>query len=177
MMHYTPVTEWRSHDLHGVELSAKRIEYLPFADIPLGFSLRTIRFRFQVTINDDKLSVDLSVLASLRDFQQAGEPDFVTELIDLFLRDTIWQLELVRTAVANNEVNEFRRLAHLVKGSSGNIGAKQLATLCDAMENNELPNGAAGSLLLELENEFELVSSLLNAERQGSWAPLNAPRG
>lgn len=128
-------------------------------------------------LDNNKLSVDPSVLASLRDFQQAGEPDFVTELIDLFLRDTTWQLELVRTAVANNEVNEFRRLAHLVKGSSGNIGAKPLATLCDAMENNELPNGAACSLLLELENEFELVSSLLNSEREGSWVPLNASRG
>lgn len=93
-------------------------------------------------LDNNKLSVDLSVLASLRDFQQAGEPDFVTELIDLFLRDTTWQLELVRAAVANNEVNEFRRLAaHLVKGSSGNIGAKHLATLCAAMENNELPMG------------------------------------
>lgn len=128
-------------------------------------------------LDNNKLSLDFSVLASLRDLQQAGEPDFVTEVIDLFVRDTTWQLELVRIALANNEVNEFRRLAHLVKGSSGNIGAKQLATLCDAMENNELANGIAGFLLLEVEKEFDLVSNLLNAEREGSWAPFNAPRG
>lgn len=119
-----------------------------------------------MAINNDKLSIDLSVLASLRGFQQAGEPDFVTELIDLFLRDTTWQIELLRKAVVNNDVNEFRRLAHLVKGSSGNIGAKKLATLCEAMENNELPNAVTDSLLLELEKEFELVSALLNKERQ-----------
>jgi HPt (histidine-containing phosphotransfer) domain-containing protein len=119
-----------------------------------------------VTSNNDELSIDLSVLESLRDFQPAGEPDFVTELIDLFLRDTTWQIQLVRTAVANNDVNEFRRLAHLVKGSSGNIGAKKLATICEEMENTDLPESVAASLLEELENEFELVSTLLNKERQ-----------
>lgn len=121
--------------------------------------------RIMLTAND-KLSLDLAVLASLRDFQQAGEPDFVTELIDLFIADTTWQMEWVRMAVASNNENECRRLGHQLKGSSGNLGASRMASICEVLENKELPPGTAGSLLLELENEFELVKTLLKDERQ-----------
>ena len=59
--------------------------------------------------------ISLAVLEGLRKFQQTGEPDFVTELIDLFLNDTAVQLESLRVAVSNNNVPEVRRLAHLVR--------------------------------------------------------------
>jgi histidine phosphotransfer protein HptB len=151
----------------SVELNCPQYALTTF---PAQISLRLLpsndQVQFPVTIKSDKQSIDLSVLASLRDFQQAGEPDFVTELIDLFLGDTTWQIKLVRNAVAANNVNEFRRLAHLVKGSSGNIGAKKLATICEAMENIKPPAGVSASLLVELENEFERVRILLNKERQ-----------
>jgi HPt (histidine-containing phosphotransfer) domain-containing protein len=116
----------------------------------------------------DKLSLDLSVLASLRDFAQAGEPDFVTELVDLFIADTTAQMELLRLTVDNNNENECRRLAHQLKGSSGNLGASRMASICEAMEKKELSPGTTSSLLLELENEFELVTTLLNDERQNN---------
>lgn len=90
-----------------------------------------------MTSNNDNLSIDLSVLASFREIEQPDEPDFVTELIDLFLSDTTSQIKLLRVAAVANDVNELRRLAHLLKGSSGNIGAKRMATLCEALENNE----------------------------------------
>jgi HPt (histidine-containing phosphotransfer) domain-containing protein len=126
---------------------------------------RPVRFMFSV---NDKPTLDLSALASFRDFQEAGEPDFVTELIDLFIGDTTSQMELVRMAVANNNEDECQRLGHQLKGSSGNVGARRMASICEALENKDLLLGTAKSLLLELETEFELVKTLLNDERQNN---------
>ena len=114
--------------------------------------------------------ISLNVLEGLKKFQQADEPDFVTELIDLFLEDTAVQLESLKVAVSKNDVTEVRRLAHLVKGSSGNIGAVGFAELCQEMETTDLGTFAHDSdgqtLLLRLEEEFRQVSEAFNAQRQ-----------
>ena len=114
--------------------------------------------------------ISLAVLEGLRKFQQTGEPDFVTELIDLFLNDTAVQLESLRVAVSNNNVPEVHRLAHLVKGSSGNIGAGGMAELCQEMETKYLGTCAHESydqtLLVKLEDEFRQVSKAFKAQRQ-----------
>ena len=110
--------------------------------------------------------ISLEVLEGLKKFQQTGEPDFVTELIDLFLNDTAVQLEFLRVAVSRNEVPEVRRLAHLVKGSSGNIGAVGLAELCQEMEKLDGTSATAQTLLAKLEEEFLQVAEAFKAQRQ-----------
>ena len=112
--------------------------------------------------------ISLNVLEGLKKFQQADEPDFVTELIDLFLEDTAVQLESLKVAVSKNDVTEVRRLAHLVKGSSGNIGAVGFAELCQEMENLEVALGTRQTLLARLEEEFLQVTEAFNAQRQES---------
>jgi len=116
--------------------------------------------------------ISLAVLEGLRKFQQTGEPDFVTELIDLFLNDTGVQLEFLRVAVSKNDVPEVRRLAHLVKGSSGNIGAGGMAELCQEMETKYLGTCAHESydqtLLVKLQDEFRQVSQAFKAQREDS---------
>ena len=114
--------------------------------------------------------ISLAVLEGLRKFQQTGEPDFITELIDLFLSDTAVQLESLRVAVSNSNVLEVRRLAHLVRGSSGNIGAGGMAELCQEMETKYLGTcvreSNAQTLLVKLEDEFRQVSQAFKAQRQ-----------
>jgi len=114
--------------------------------------------------------ISLAVLEGLRKFQQTGEADFITELIDLFLNDTAAQLASLRVAVSNDNVPEVRRLAHLVKGSSGNIGAGGMAELCQEMETRYRGTCAHESydqtLLVKLEDEFRQVSQAFKAQRQ-----------
>ena len=110
--------------------------------------------------------ISLAVLEGLRKFQQTGEPDFITELIDLFLTDTAVQLKSLRVAVSNNNVPEVRRLAHLVKGSSGNIGAGGMAQLCQEMETVEGTSASEQTLLAKLEEEFLQVADAFKAQRQ-----------
>lgn len=122
-----------------------------------------------VTLGTAKLpTLDPSVLAAYREIQQPGAPDFVTELIDLFLDDTTSQLKGLRAAVSKNDGDEIRRVAHLLKGSSGNIGAGLMATLYKELEEQPDPDsGDRLALLARIETEFELVREALEIERQG----------
>ena len=106
--------------------------------------------------NGDSRAVDLSVIGSLREMQQVGKPDFVTEVIDLFLEDAALQLEHLRIALAANDCEERIRIAHLMKGSSANVGAEEMARLVDD-----------GRTVYEnLEHEFKRVQADLLNERQ-----------
>ena len=106
------------------------------------------------------------MLAGLREIQQPGKPDLVTELIDLFLEDTAAQLKVLRESVSQNNTKEVRRVAHLLKGSSANIGAGPMVALYESLEKTEFKNGDAGTLLVKLEREFERVNKALRAERR-----------
>jgi HPt (histidine-containing phosphotransfer) domain-containing protein len=119
------------------------------------------------TVNMAKFSsVDPSVLGAYRELQQPGGPDFVTELIDLFLDDTTSQLRRLRAAVSNKDGDEIRRVAHLLKGSSGNIGAGRMAKLFEELEEQRDSNTEdTPNLLARIEIEFELVREVLQTER------------
>ncbi|MBA2734765.1 MAG: response regulator, partial [Acidobacteria bacterium] len=114
----------------------------------------------------DRMSgVDLSVLAAYRKIQLPGKPDFVTELINLFIKDTAAQLKMLHEAVSRNDAEELRRVSHLLKGSSGNIGAGRIAMLTGELEAKEILKEDAEALLLHLDNEFGQVREALEAER------------
>jgi HPt (histidine-containing phosphotransfer) domain-containing protein len=114
--------------------------------------------------------IDLDVLAGLRGLQQPDQPDFVTELIDLFLNDSASQAAILRAAIASNDMPEVRRVAHLMKGSSANLGATHMAELYQELETLALGIRAAGTdgqtVLVKLEDEFHHVSEALKAQRQ-----------
>lgn len=107
------------------------------------------------------------MLGAYRELQQPGGPDFVTELIDLFLDDTTSQLKGLRAAVSNKDWDEIRRVAHLLKGSSGNIGAGRMAKLYEELEEQRhFDTEDTPNLLARIEIEFELVREALETERQ-----------
>ena len=112
-------------------------------------------------------TVDLAVLAIYDDAQIEGEPDFVVELIDLYLSEVPRLFDTIRKAVANRDRSTAKRAAHSLRGSSGNLGVLQMATIAGELEHLENDyNTVAPEMLLTLENEFERVKEILNAERQ-----------
>lgn len=112
-----------------------------------------------------------AVLESLRELQQPGEPDFVVELIDLFLHDTAANLRALRAALLRNNATEVRHLAHLMKGSSANIGASRMAALYEELERRELGLGTclrdSQELILTIEDEFRQVGEAFRAVGSG----------
>ncbi|HEV7681326.1 MAG TPA: Hpt domain-containing protein [Pyrinomonadaceae bacterium] len=111
--------------------------------------------------------ISRAVLEGLRKLQQPGEPDFVMELIDLFLHDTEANLRALRGALLRNNATEVRHLAHLMKGSSANIGASRMAALYEELERKELGLRTclrdSQELILVIEDEFRQVGEAFRA--------------
>lgn len=76
--------------------------------------------------------IDKDVLEMLAELQAPGEPDLVSELVELFLRDTPDRLRVLETRPL--AVADVTRAAHSVKGSAGNIGAVALQAQAAALE-------------------------------------------
>jgi signal transduction histidine kinase/DNA-binding response OmpR family regulator len=114
----------------------------------------------------EKDPLDRSVLAGLSELQEEGEPDILNELIELFLTDVPPQLVALREAVDAGDAHSVERIAHTLKGSSGNMGAMGMAALCAVLQDV----GASGELsrapevLEQLEEEFGRVRPALEAE-------------
>jgi len=112
-------------------------------------------------------AVDLAVLASYEEAQIEGEPDFVVELIDLYLDEVPRLFDSIHTAIQNDDSSTAKRAAHSLRGSSGNLGVLQIAAIAGELEHLPNPCGTSATQLLQsLETELQRVKEILNAERQ-----------
>lgn len=71
----------------------------------------------------------LDALAALK-----GARGLATEVVGVFQQDAERLIDRMRTAVHNGRCNDFRELAHALKGSAGSVGAKRLQEVCLALE-------------------------------------------
>jgi len=81
--------------------------------------------------------IDPVVIAGLRQLRMPDKPDPLVELIDLFLQEAPAQLKALEEAVNQNDYASLSRTlsaATSLKGSAGNLGARNLAALCDEIE-------------------------------------------
>lgn len=81
--------------------------------------------------------IDPVIIAGLRQLQMPGRADPVGELVDLFLLEAPAQLQAMELAVREHDYTSLSRAisaATSLKGSAGNLGARNLAALCDEIE-------------------------------------------
>jgi len=96
---------------------------------------------------DDKL-IDRTVLKNLT----AGDMELLRKILSSFIH---YSDGLFAQTQLNGDCEAARRLAHSLKSSSANIGAMQLARLCQEMETAcQTPNGLSSDLRLELQAEY-----------------------
>ena len=118
--------------------------------------------------------IDDAALAGLREAQEEGEPDFLTDLIDQFIREAPQQLRALREALAQGDLQTLAREAHRLKGGCNIFGAHPMAALCGNLE----ARGRAGSLrgadavLAQLEGEFSRVQRSLESEKAKAPHPV-----
>jgi HPt (histidine-containing phosphotransfer) domain-containing protein len=107
-------------------------------------------------------SLDHTVIANLREL---GDSDLLSELTRMFVEEVPGRRVALHEAIENGDAQTVRRIAHTLKGSSGNMGARQMSRLCldleHAGEANDLP--AADRLLEAIEEEFDHVRAQLTA--------------
>jgi CheY-like chemotaxis protein/HPt (histidine-containing phosphotransfer) domain-containing protein len=105
------------------------------------------------------------VLAELRSYQDG----LLGELIDSYLLDLTDYLSAMRVAIDARDYTQLAKITHTLRGSSGSIGATEMAKLCaelERMARNASPEGA-DALMARIEAESLRVRHALGAQRTG----------
>jgi HPt (histidine-containing phosphotransfer) domain-containing protein len=103
------------------------------------------------------------LLTRLQELVQETDFEFVIELIDIYLHETPKQIQAITEALTAQTCPTLMIVAHTLKGSSLNLGAKELGALCLKLEEigrtgNTIPDGTS---VVDIENEFERVKTML----------------
>lgn len=77
--------------------------------------------------------IDPQAIATLRELA-ADDPNFLRDLIDVFLADTPARFDELARAIGDRDAELLIRAAHSIKGSAGNFGATALAALAWELE-------------------------------------------
>jgi two-component system sensor histidine kinase/response regulator len=114
-------------------------------------------------------AIDSSVFDDFRDGGVDGSAnDFVTKLIDRYLEEATSRLADLKEAVERSDANALRLAAHGLKGTSGTVGAKGMAIICEELE--KLARSTAldrtSALVTALEDEFKRVRDALHIEQR-----------
>jgi HPt (histidine-containing phosphotransfer) domain-containing protein len=113
----------------------------------------------------DRYEKEFSVMASpvmqdlLRQF--GALEDQMSREVEIFLRETTTQITALSTAISQDNKSEIRRLAHLMKGSSANLGVQRMAALFNQLEHSELSSQEMNRVLTQLEDEFARARDVL----------------
>lgn len=109
--------------------------------------------------------VDMDTLNMLKEVMEDG---FCT-LLETYIDDSKVRIEEIKTALSGSDADSVRRAAHSLKGSSGNLGATNMAALCLQVEEK----GREGNLddldaaLVNIETEYlqvvEIMQSMLTS--------------
>lgn len=103
--------------------------------------------------------VDVSALQDLKDIM---ESEFET-LINTFVMDSTSKMGELAEAIAANDADALRKVAHSLKGSSSNICAGALSEFARQLEfmGKEGSTAGAAAILEQLKKEFENVKAVL----------------
>ncbi len=116
-----------------------------------------------VVVMAERLNKEL--LEELKDIMEEEFP----LLLQTYLRESELQFQRIDEAWQAQELDDLRRSAHSLKGSSGNIGAEALAELCADLERSaksaEVDN--VPSTMQALAGEFNAVKDVVTQIHQG----------
>ena len=104
-------------------------------------------------------ALDPKVIDRLRQLTMPGEPDVLTEVLQLFRDEVPKKLRALQTALGAGDAAEAARLAHSLKGSSGNIGADSMRDVCGRIDElaKSADLGRVAPLVASLTDEYHRV--------------------
>lgn len=111
-------------------------------------------------------ALDKEIMSAFRAVIEDGAGDFLKELIEVFLDQVPPLMKQMREALEKNDATSVRRAAHRMRGSCITIGAVTLVDPCKRLEELGAKGdlGAAGTVLSQLEKEFDRVRRSLELE-------------
>ncbi len=108
-------------------------------------------------------SVDEEVLATLKDLGGEDDPAFFPSLVREFLKQLDEAVPGLRAAIAAGDSKALEHVAHALKGSSGNMGAKPLSAMSAELQRvgREGQAATAGPAVEALAAEAAKVRAIL----------------
>jgi histidine phosphotransfer protein HptB len=111
---------------------------------------------------------DNPLFTRLHELVQETDFDFVIELVDIYLKETPTQIQTIGKALDIQDHHMLTIAAHTLKGSSLNLGAKQLGAACFRLEELGRSNTPISERITtkEIESEFEKAKAILLTFKQ-----------
>lgn len=103
------------------------------------------------------MSIDHEKLDILYTIQPENEPDFVKNILHIFISSTEENIMLLEASFTNNNIDDMTRAVHTIKSSSANIGAMELMRICMEMETDCRQNRLHG-----IDKQIETVKAEFN---------------
>lgn len=106
------------------------------------------------TMNPD--IIDAEAIANLRALNPGDGDEFLREIVGIFLEDTPQRLTELDESLAAGDAPKFVRAAHSIKGSSANLGALQLRSAAERLEQHAKTQGLGdvAALVTAVKAEF-----------------------
>jgi HPt (histidine-containing phosphotransfer) domain-containing protein len=79
-------------------------------------------------------AIDRTVLASLRELQDEGDPDIIAEVGGLFVEHSPEKIKAILQAVEDEDAKGLQIAAHSLKSSSAYVGAMRLSEMSKELE-------------------------------------------
>jgi CheY-like chemotaxis protein/HPt (histidine-containing phosphotransfer) domain-containing protein len=113
--------------------------------------------------------IDRKPLDNIRALQREGAPDILGRVINHYFSQSPEFIRKLNDAVAANEGEIIRSIAHSFKSGSANLGALRLAEICAEMERfgNANTMDVNKEILARIETEYEKVRNALAAVSRG----------
>lgn len=128
---------------------------------------KSIQFVSQIMYSEPNFSSLDSSTVDL-DWQQLsqlseGNSEFELELLQMFAEDIPIYLEEIEKAIADKDCKNLKRIAHQIKGSSGNVGAKAMEEVAAKIESSSSNSNLAAleENVKDLEVKFARVKDLI----------------
>jgi two-component system sensor histidine kinase/response regulator len=94
-----------------------------------------------------------------------GDEDLAKEIIDDFLKQIPFNFNAVKEALKKQDVLLIKKEAHLIKGSSGNVGALALQKIAEQIEiaGEEKDLVRAGLFVSKLDEQYEILKKHIDS--------------
>lgn len=110
--------------------------------------------------------LDQGALDAIREMESPTMPDVLEQIVEVYLEHAQNQVNTLAEAVETSDIETQNRIAHNLKSSSANLGAHDLAALCQTLETatQHGPSDRAGDLSVKIIDTFAKVHAALLVE-------------
>jgi HPt (histidine-containing phosphotransfer) domain-containing protein len=117
--------------------------------------------------------LDTQVLAVLQELEQRSRAGLLAHLITLYLQEVPAQLAALHEAMAHGDAGRVAEVAHGLRGSSVQLGATRMASLCTSLQDDAGTHNLSRAAAREgdLTREFSRVQAALEAMLQRTQPP------